>query len=63
ELIHPLASVIDTELPVPTERTHMMLGSKASWVPLNIGPNDKTFDEYPDESLAAWHERLGLSEK
>jgi hypothetical protein len=22
--------------------------------------DDKTFDEYPDESIAAWHQRLGL---
>jgi hypothetical protein len=25
-----------------------------------VGPNDKTFDLYPDESLAQWHQRLGL---
>jgi hypothetical protein len=25
-----------------------------------VGPNDKTFTEYPDESIAEWHERLGL---
>ena len=61
ELLHPFASVVDTDLPVPPERTHMMLAFKASWVPLVVGPNDKTFDEYPDESLAMWHERLGLT--
>ena len=60
ELVHPHASAIDTELPEPPELTHLMLGSKASWVPLHKGPNDKTFDGYPDESLAAWHKRLGL---
>jgi len=62
ELVHPFASVIDTDLPVPPERTHMMLAFKANWVPLAVGPNDKTFDEYPDESLATWHARLGLAE-
>ena len=61
ELVHPFASAIDSELPVPPERTHLMLGSKASWVPVNKGPIDKEFDEYPDESIAAWHERLGLT--
>lgn len=61
DLVHPFASVIDTELPAPPERTHIMLAYKASWVPLQVGPNDKTFDEYPDETLAMWHERLGLS--
>jgi hypothetical protein len=37
-----------------------MLGSKASWVVPEVGPNDKTFDLYPDESLAEWHQRLGF---
>lgn len=60
DLVHPFASAIDTELPAAPERTHIMLASKAAWVPLAVGPNDKTFDAYPDESLAAWHERLGL---
>jgi hypothetical protein len=61
ELVHPFASAIDTELPTPPERTHILLGSKASWVTVPLGPNDKPFDGYPDESLAAWHERLGLA--
>jgi hypothetical protein len=37
-----------------------MVGSKASWVELHEGANDKVFDKYPDESIAAWHKRLGL---
>ena len=60
ELVHPHASAIDTELPVAPEHTHMMLGSKASWVPVEAGPRDSRFDEYPDESLAQWHQRHGL---
>lgn len=60
DLIHPFASAIDTELPVPPERTHLMLASKAPWVVPDVGPGDKTFDEYPEESIAEWHERLGL---
>jgi len=60
ELLHPFASAIDSELPVPPERTHLMLGSKAGWVPVNAGPEDKTFDKYPDESISAWHKRLKL---
>jgi hypothetical protein len=59
ELVHPLASAIDTPLPRPPERTHLMLGSKASWVEPAIGPTDQQFVEYPEESIAAWHERLG----
>ena len=61
ELVHPFASAIDSELPQPPERTHLMLGSKASWVEPEIGPQDKSFDEYPDESIAQWHQRLNLT--
>jgi len=60
ELIHPHASAIDTDLPVPPESVHLMLGSKAGWVEPSVGPDDRCFDEYPEESLAAWHERHGL---
>jgi hypothetical protein len=63
DLVHPFASSVDSPLPIPPERTHLMLGSKASWVDVCDGPNDKQFDKYPDESLAEWHQRLGLEEK
>ena len=63
ELVHPFASAIDTDLPVPPERTHMMLDSKAGWVELHPGPNDKLFAEYPQESLADWHLRLGIEDR
>ena len=61
ELLHPFASAIDTDLPQPPERTHLMLGSKANWVEPDIGADDKSFDEYPDESIAQWHQRLQLT--
>ena len=61
-LVHPFASAIDTELPVPPERTHLMLASKASWVEVHAGAHDQTFDHYPKESLAEWHARLGLED-
>jgi hypothetical protein len=60
ELIHPFASAIDSELPKAPERTHLMLGSKASWVPVQAGRKDQQFDDYSDESIADWHQRLGL---
>ena len=60
ELLHPFASAIDSDLPPPPERTHLMLGSKAGWVEPAIGADDRCFDEYPDESIADWHKRLGL---
>lgn len=60
ELVHPFASAIDTELPLPPERTHLMLGSKAAWVEPWVRSNDRQFEGYPDESIADWHRRLGL---
>ena len=61
DLVHPFASAIDTALPVPPERTHVMLGSKASWVKVQTQPADRQCDAWPEESIAQWHERLGLS--
>ena len=61
-LVHPFASAIDSELPVPPERTHLMLASKANWVEVQAGEHDQTFDHYPKESLAEWHARLGLAD-
>ena len=61
ELLHPFASAVDTPLPQAPERTHLMLAAKPDWVPLEAGPKDKRFQEYPEESLADWHSRLGLA--
>ena len=60
-LVHPFASAVDSELPTPPERTHLMLDFKAPWVEPRIGPKDKRFARYPDESIAEWHDRLGLT--
>ncbi len=60
DLIHPFASAIDTPLPIPPERVHLMLDSKASWVVPVIGPKDQQYPEYPVESIAEWHQRLNL---
>jgi hypothetical protein len=60
ELIHPFASAIDTPLPTPPERTHLMLGSRAGWVEPCLRVDDKAFEQYPEESIAQWHARLGL---
>jgi hypothetical protein len=63
ELVHPFASAIDTDLPVPPERTHLMTGSKASWVAPGESSSDKVFVGYPEESIAEWHRRLGLEDR
>jgi hypothetical protein len=36
--------------------------SRASWVEMQTGANDKKFDGYPQESIAQWHQRLGLED-
>lgn len=62
ELVHPFASAIDSELPQPPQRTHLMLGSKPDWVIAQFGADDQQFHEYPQESVAEWHQRLGLED-
>ena len=61
ELLHPFASCIDTPLPTPPERCHIMLDSKPAWVPVPTETAaDRHFPEYPDEALIDWHRRHGL---
>ena len=60
DLVHPFASAVDTPLPSPLERTHLMLAFKAPWIELRSDSQDRQYPGYPDESIAAWHERLGL---
>jgi hypothetical protein len=60
ELVHPFASAIDTQLPKPPERDHIMLDYAAPWCEIPSGPDERHFPEYPDESLADWHQRHGL---
>ncbi|CAI5524410.1 unnamed protein product [Closterium sp. Naga37s-1] len=62
DLIHPYASAIDSPLPPPPERTHLMLNSKPAWVQASVGPTDKSFQGYPEESLADWHKRTGVGQ-
>lgn len=60
DLVHPHASAIDSPLPRPPQRVHIMLGSRASWVDPDVRPGDERFDDYPEESLADWHRRHGM---
>jgi hypothetical protein len=60
ELIHPFASAIDSDLPVPTSRVHLMLRFKARWIEPRIAEGDACFDLYPKESLEDWHKRNGV---
>jgi hypothetical protein len=60
DLLHPFASAIDSALPRPPARVHMMLGSRAPWVEPEVGPGDRCFDAYPEASLEDWHRAHGL---
>ncbi|MFY0635097.1 MAG: GFA family protein [Vannielia sp.] len=60
DLIHPMASAIDTPLPPAPHRVHLMLADKPDWVPLAPGPQDETYDAYPELSLENWHKKHGL---
>ena len=57
DLLHPFASAIDTPLPKAPAQTHLMLRYKPDWVRVEAGPDDLTFDAYPEESIAKWHKR------
>jgi len=63
DLIHPFASAIDSDLPVPPQHVHMMLGSKANWVEPQLKKGDDKFDDYPEQSLEDWHRAHHLLEK
>jgi len=58
--IYPFASAIDSRLPAPKERQHILLDSKANWVPVPRGRHEKRFREYPAEAIIDWHRKRGL---
>ena len=60
ELVHPFASAIDTDLPEPPSRVHLLLKDKASWVEPHFGRGDARFEEFPELSIEEWHRRRGL---
>jgi hypothetical protein len=60
ELVHPSASAIDSRLPVPPSKVHMMLKFKPSWVEPDYGRGDRKFRTYPKLSIEEWHRRRGL---
>jgi len=60
EWIYPFASAIDTPLPRSKERQHILLNSKANWVPVPGGSGEKRFRGYPREAIIDWHRKRGL---
>jgi hypothetical protein len=63
DLLHPFASAIDSKLPAAPQHVHILLDSKADWVPVDAKARDRKFDEYPDQSLEDWHRAHGLLKK
>jgi hypothetical protein len=60
ELVHPFASAIDTKLPAPPSKVHLMLRFKANWVKPDFGRGDQRFQLYPKLSIEDWHKKRGL---
>jgi hypothetical protein len=60
DFVYPFASAIDSDLPTPPSRVHLMLRYKANWVEPAIGPGDQTFELYPTQSIEEWHRQRGL---
>ena len=58
--LYPFASAIDTKLPAPKERQHVMLDSKANWVAVPKGRNERRFREFSKEAIIDWHRKRGL---
>ncbi len=58
--VYPFASAIDTPLPEPPERVHMMLDYKAPWVLVPEGEHEVRFDTYPRDSIESWHRERHL---
>lgn len=63
ELIHPLASAIDNDLPRPPQTVHIMLDFKPDWVDVP-GPDAENlhFERYPERSIEDWHKSQGVWE-
>jgi hypothetical protein len=60
ENVYPFASEIDTPLPRPPERLHIMLDYAMPWVEPPSGKSDPHFARFPEESILDWHKRHGL---
>ena len=63
DLVHPVASAIDTPLPKPPSHTHIFLASRPAWVEPDIREGDMRHDVQPAASLEAWHREHELWEE
>lgn len=58
--IYPFASAIDTPLPKPPERIHILVDFAANWCEIPKRKHDLCFAEFPEESIENWHKQHGL---
>ena len=63
EWVYPFASAIDTPLPNPPEEQEIMLDFAAPWCAIPTGRGHTHYREYPDEGIADWHAKRGLTMK
>jgi len=61
--VYPFASAIDTPLPRPPERVHLMERFRVPWAAAARGRHDAHFPEYPEEGIQDWHRRRGLLDR
>ncbi len=59
--IYPFASAIDSPLPRPPGNVNIMLNFSPDWVEIPKGKRQLNYEEYNDESIAAWHRRHHLT--
>lgn len=60
--VYPFASAVDTPLLAPPEQTHIMEASRCGWAEEPTSARVKHCEQYPEESIQGWHDRLGLTE-
>lgn len=60
DLIHPFASAIDTDLPIPPEQVHILLDFAANWCEIPKGKYEIHFKRYPKLSIEDWHKQHKL---
>lgn len=63
EFVYPFATAIDTPLPRAPSHVNHMLGYMPDWVQVPDGPEDASFEFYPDEGIEDWHRARGLYEE
>lgn len=58
DIFHPFASAIDSDLPLPPFKNHIMVKDKSNWIEIQKNDKDEYFDSYPRLSIKEWHANL-----